>query len=213
MIYVNGLYRSGTTVSFNICKQLINKRFIVTNVKKCHEKWITYPVCSTDFNIYSYRDLRSITASIMRKRNLTEEEFCEWSYKQFNVNTFKDWFDFLLDYDHLVFDKAIKEDLKVLSLRYEYDILNIDRAIYKIVRYLNLLLPKYILDELSDSNSIQKNILISNKLTIGEQDPITMYHHNHINLEHTNFKNYISEKNYKHNSRLNNWLRLRGYEK
>ena len=74
-------------------------------------------------------------------------------------------------------------------------------------------MPKYILDELSDSNTIQKNILIANKLSTDEQDPITMYHHNHINLKHTDFKNYISEKNYKYNSRLNNWLRLRGYEK
>lgn len=213
MIYVNGLFRSGTTVCFNICRQLHKQKFISNNIKKCHETWLQYDVKPTDFNIYTYRDLRTITASLMRKRRLDEYSFCQWANSQFNTRNFEEWFNFLLDYDQLFYQKMSEKNLSGLFLKYEDDILNIDSGIFKIIRYLHLLLPKYILDELANTHSIDNNLEITTKLRQGEEDPVTRYHYNHISKEYTDYRTYIPERYYADNERLNTWLKSKGYEK
>lgn len=207
MIYVNGLYRSGSTVIYNIVKHLISEGLVKDSITKQHEHWVTRPLQRSDLNIYSYRDVRTSAASFMRKRGWTENSFLHPSVKSKQV---KDYMRLLVDVDRKTTERFQREHLAHLILRYESDILNIEQAIRKIVRSLNLLLPEEIIQILVECHNIQSVKLYVDTLT-DKEDKRTMFHPNHVSLEKTDFKHYLSNDSW-NDPVILEWLKEKGYE-
>lgn len=207
MIYINGLYRSGSTVIYNIVRQLIVEGLVKDNVVKHHEHWLGIPIFHSDLNIYSYRDVRNCTASFMRKRGWTEHNF---QHPSIRTKTAKEFMCFLVRTDRAVKNRVEKEHLSIYELRYEEDIINIELGIKKILSSLNLLLPKDVVDILIECHNIHAVKKFVDTLTVRE-DRRTQFHPNHISLDKTDYKNWLSEESWNDPDILS-WLEERGYE-
>lgn len=207
MILVNGLYRSGSTVIYNIVRHIITDKLLKDSVVKQHEHWVTRPLQKHDLNIYSYRDVRAITASLMRKRGWTEQTF---SHPSIRSNSTKNFMLFLVDVDQKVRDRIEREQLNHLIMRYETDIINIEQGIRKIVSSLALELPEEVIQILVECHNIEAVKLYVDTLS-SKEDKRTLFHPNHVSLEKTEFKDYLKDDSWDHPDILN-WLKEQGYE-
>lgn len=207
MIYVNGLYRSGSTVIYNIVKHLISEGLVKDSITKQHEHWVTRPLQRNDLNIYSYRDVRTSAASFMRKRGWTENSFLHPSVRSGKV---KDYMLLLVEVDMKTRERFHREHLRNLILKYEIDILDIEQAIRKILASLNILLPEDVIQILIECHNIHavKNYVDTLK---DKEDKRTMFHPNHVSLEKTDFKHYLSNDSW-NDPVILEWLKEKGYE-
>lgn len=207
MIYVNGLYRSGSTVIYNIVKHLIVEGLVKDSVLKQHEHWITRPLHRSDLNIYSYRDVRTATASYMRKRGYTESSIAHPSVRSSSV---KDYMLFLIEVDTKTRNRFEREHLNHLILRYEEDVLNIEQGIRKILQSLNLLLPEEIVQILVECHNLGAVKRYVDTI-VEKEDKHSMYHPNHVSLDKINFRDYLSDDSWD-NPVILNWLQEYGYD-
>lgn len=207
MILVNGLYRSGSTVIYNIVHHIITDKLIKDSVVKQHEHWITRPLQKNDINIYSYRDVRTITASLMRKRGWTEDTF---SHPSLRSNSTKDFMLFLVDVDRRVRDRIEREQLNHLILRYEADIVNIELGIKKILASLSLELPEEVIQILVECHNIESVKRYVDTLQ-NKEDKRTLFHPNHVSLEKTQFRDYLKDDSWDHPIILD-WLKEQNYD-
>lgn len=207
MIYVNGLYRSGSTVIYNIVRHLIIDQVVKDAVVKHHENWLNKRVFKSDTNIYSYRDVRNCAASFMRKRGWTEHNF---EHPSIRVKSAKEFMTFLVTTDKAVEAKLKSEQLKFTELRYEDDIINIEKGISKILTSLNINIPEEVVDILVECHNIQAVKKFTDTLDSGE-DKKTQFHPNHVSLEKTNYKEYLSDESWD-TPIIVSWLKEKGYE-
>lgn len=207
MIYVNGLYRSGTTVLYNLMKELgpvIGDK----GLNKIHESWLNIGYSSNNSCVYSYRDLRYLTASLMRMTGSDENNFFSAiGVRGMKARNMNQWFEFLVEWDRRV--KERQADYKILVLRYETDIIAFENGISKILDFYNIKTDNAA-KHLAEKYSIQNSYDFSVKLH--KHDQISQYHQNHISLEKTDFRDYLSEESLD-NAVLNDWLVENGYEK
>ena len=201
ILYCNGMYRSGSTFTFNLCNHL-HKQYKdrVPKPHKIHEKWVTRAK-PTDLLIYSYRDIRVSAASLMRKKKLDINSFTKF-HKQGLVN----WLEMLVDYDNSVKNSCNKK----LILRYEEDILNLQNAIYKTSKFLNIELSASRLKELNNVFSIQNTKAFVDSLS--RHDVNTQYYPNHIGADRTDYKDYFDSLLYKNSDKIRDWLTKNNYE-
>lgn len=207
MIYVNGLYRSGSTVIYNIVRHLISEGLVKDSITKQHEHWINRPLQRDDLNLYSYRDVRTSAASFMRKRGWTENAFLHPSVRSGKV---KDYMLLLVEVDIKTRERFQREQLRNLILRYETDILDIEQAIRKIVASLNILLPEDVIQILIECHNIEAVKSYVDTLK-DKEDKHTMFHPNHVSLEKTDFKQYLSDETWS-DPAIMGWLKEKGYE-
>lgn len=207
MIYVNGLYRSGSTVLYNIVRHLISEGLVKDSVTKQHEHWLTRSVQRDDLHIYSYRDVRASAASFMRKRGWSETKFLHPSVKSKHV---KDFMKLLVEVDKKTINRFKEENLNYIVLRYESDIIDIEQAIKKIVKSLNLLLPEELIQILVECHNIKAVSQFVDTLK-NKEDKLSMFHPNHVSLEKTNFKQYLNKDSWDDPVILE-WLKEKNYD-
>ena len=116
------MYRSGSTLIYNVLKKIVQDNKLDYKIKKAHEEWLQW-VKDSDLSIYTYRDVRDATASMMRKRNLTVENF-----KSYNNHTLSSFILKLMTHDLKVKDKGNN----ILVLEYNNDILNLENGIINV---------------------------------------------------------------------------------
>lgn len=207
MIYVNGLYRSGTTVIYNLMKELgpvIGDK----GLNKIHESWLNIGYSSNNSSVYSYRDLRYLTASLMRMTGSDENSFFNViGVRGLKARTMDQWFEFLVEWDRRVKERQV--EYKVLVLRYETDIIAFENGISKILNFYNIT-GNSVINQFAEKYNIKNSYNFTSKLH--KHDQISQYHQNHISLEKTHFRDYLSEQSLD-NTVLNDWLVEHGYEK
>ena len=117
-IYCCGMYRSGSTVIYNILQKLIEHHNLQVQLYKVHQEWNRDRV-DPSFSIYSYRDIRDVCISFMQKDKMTFESFKihNWDIVEFCKK--------MINYDQLV-KHYKKDDAKVLILKYEEDVIGND---------------------------------------------------------------------------------------
>lgn len=212
MIYINGMYRSGSTVLYNIAKQLCQEQEITNNIQKIHEGWLKKNVKQHTLHIYSYRDIRTVTASFMRKRGWQEHDFPHEALR--GNRDAKAFMRFLVATDIATRNKMRDASLKHCILRYEEDVKDLRQGIAKIAKFLNLSQSPDFIDMIYDVHNIKRvNKYVQNRVTregLNGEDPGTMYHPNHVSLEHTDWRDWISEESWQ-DSIILDWLVLNGY--
>lgn len=217
MIYINttGIYRSGTTLVYNIVRKIIetissplyrtdmgcmNKTY---KIHKKHEDAVLgrNTIKPSEKTIYSYRDLRDVVASFCIKRNM--------NINNFNINGQKviRFIECMIKYD-----KAMMKRNNILVLRYEKDIMDIKSLIPKIVNFLNV---KINIDDTFINcftiESIKKHI--ENIKTPFDRD--TLFWQKHISdAKIGKWQNYFTKKEraiFNNNSMLCEWNKIKGY--
>jgi hypothetical protein len=209
MIYINGMYRSGSTVLYNIAKQLCQEQEVTNNIQKIHEAWLKKNVKQHTLHIYSYRDIRAVTASLMRKRGWEEHNFPHEALR--GNRDAKAFMRFLVATDVATRNKMRDAGLKHCILRYEEDVKDLRRGILKIAKFLELSQSPDFIDMIYDAHNIKRvNDYITKNVKEPGEDPGTMYHPNHVSLERTDWRDWISEDSWQ-DSIILDWLVLNGY--
>lgn len=209
MIYINGMYRSGSTVLYNIAKQLCQEQEVTNNIEKIHETWLKKNVKQHTLHIYSYRDIRTVTASLMRKRGWEEHDFPHEALR--GNRDAKAFMRFLIATDVATRNRMRDAGLKHCILRYEKDIKNLRQGITKLVKFLELSQSPDFIDMIYNAHNIKRvNNYITKNIKEPGEDPGTMYYSNHISLEHTDWRDWISEDSWQ-DSIILDWLVLNGY--
>ncbi len=202
VIYSNGMYRSGSTLIYNVLKKIVQDHKLDYKIKKAHEEWLQW-VKDSDLSIYTYRDVRDATASMMRKRNLTVENF-----KSYNNHTLSSFILKLMTHDLKVKDKGNN----ILVLEYNNDILNLENGIKKIGEFLDIDIGKGNTFYYSKIFSLETQKKFVNGLS--KHDLNTEYHPGHIGDGKTDFKKYFNYDQLNPNTLelLGKWLKKHDYE-
>ena len=186
MIYVNGMYRSGSTVIYNIVRHIINSGLIEQHIHKCHEDWNPLAVTAHDINIYSSRDVRTATASFIRKKEWTEYNF---KHNAIKVKTAKEYMKFLVRTDYATKNAMRSTDV---ILKYEEDVLTLRLGVVKILNTLKVTATEVLIEQIYAAHNIKKVKEYVDTLTT-RSDIRTKFHPNHISLEVTDWKQYLSK--------------------
>lgn len=195
------MYRSGSTFIFNLLKHIVKHYKLNYSVRKHHEEWLSI-VKPEDISVYTYRDVRFACASMMRKNNLTVDNFNE-----FRGYTIDDFICKLINHDNTV--KQTTNNL--LKLKYETDILNIDRCVVKVLLFLNLQLDNDFIQfcinklDLNTIKTVTDNLL--------NHQPETEWWPNHVSTEYTDYKTYFNMSDLTTNTYelLTQWLTVNNY--
>jgi hypothetical protein len=194
------MYRSGSTFTFNLCNQLHKDyRDQVPKADKTHELWHRQAK-DEDLLVYSYRDIRVSTASMMRKRQLTADTF-----KHFYKDGIVSWLELLVDYDEAVKSSSNKK----LILRYEKDILDLETTITKVAAFFNITLQPCKLEEYCNKFDIVKTKSYVDSLK--RHDIKTHYHPNHISTDKTDYQDYFDSRIYISSPKIMAWLSKNNY--
>lgn len=199
-LYCNGMYRSGSTLTFNLCNQLHKDyRDQVPRAHKIHELWHRQ-VKDKDLLIYSYRDIRVSAASMMRKRGLTVDTF-----KSYHRDGIVSWLEMLVDYD----DSVRSSSNKKLILRYEKDILDIEATVIRVSSFFNITLESCKIEEYCAMFNIVKTKTYVDSLK--HHDMKTHYHPNHISTDKTHYQDYFDSSIYAGSPKISQWLSKNNY--
>jgi len=161
-INCNGMYRSGSTLIYIICKKIFEYENIKGSVFKKHES-----LAIGLLNIYTYRDIRDVLVSLIHKDGFTLDSF--------NIHGLN-----IIDFTKKLirFDKFIENNPRVLRIKYEGCVLDQEEKLvnflYKIIGAPN-----------THSNRIIEEVKMGNLKKI-VRDPdykfeeSTQLHKNHI---------------------------------
>lgn len=217
-----GMYRSASTLSYNIAKTIIekaglgyplaypgvediNKKEII--ISKCHEidpKWGVYDekYWRQFYCIYTFRDIRDVMASFCIWRNMTLKDF------DFQGNTARSMITWLLD-----MDDRWRSMEKLLLLKYKdhvpYGKREIGILAYKISSFLKIDVSAQNYSEIADRFNIDSMKQISDNLLEG--DKTTLLNPNHIKdgkpgKWKTQFTEEEKQEYFFSNNRLMEWL-------
>ena len=202
MIYVNGMYRSGSTVIYNIISHLITDKLITTSVQKTHQNWLNFTVKSSDLNIYSFRDVRTATASLMRRKGWSEHNFPHPVLR--GEKTAKEFMLFLVRTNNSIKTKCNAENLSMCSIQYETEVRNLEKGITKLLDYLEVDVPTEVKNILYECHKVEtvKNYVDS---ICRKEDKRTKYHPNHVSLNNTLFEDYMSSESWD-DATIKEWL-------
>jgi Sulfotransferase domain len=227
-IFCGGMYRSGSTVQFQITADLVEKFGIGKRIewdnlhdfKKLKNKYNRYQklkifkthVCSDDIahefhnfkakGVYIFRDIRDVFVSSMKKNSRSFKELWEQNFLEHCLDEFQKWINMP----------------RILISKYEDVIDDLTMEVKRIADHIEIKINHIVAEEIASNYSIEKQLervkkinKISNKTIF---DPISLLHNNHIfsgktrqwESELTREDILLIEK------QSNIWLKKNGYE-
>lgn len=166
LIYCCGMYRSGTTLIYNILKQAQKEKMI----KKVHQDWLDHKHFE-DTSVYSYRDVRDVIASFCYRDKMN---FNSFNIHRRNAINFCRW---MIEYDYKFKEFSNKNPARTLIFRYESDIVNDNIILYeKITNFFGISTFPENLKEKFKFEKIKKHTD-----SIKKHEPETEFWPNHLN--------------------------------
>lgn len=205
VVYPCGNYRSASTgVRHLVNKMVKNHHNINVNNDYPHQKCLEIELDDNGIIIYTYRDVRNVISSFIKKSEDTVPGNSFGSYSKLKI-LHETPINFLLKYyiktDNIIKEKALQNPKNYIIFRYETDIIN------------NM---EFVLEKLSNKLGITTNYDILKKplVTIeGFKNDINWS--NHISDGNSDFKKLLNEdqvKELESNNEINEWLQRNGYE-
>jgi len=201
-LHACGFYRSGSTFAYNLLKR-INEGFDLGYKmnKKEHNVWFE-DVTKDDLSVYTYRDIRNVTASFIRfhiknkkcRKVKTGHYIMSLDGGKEEELTINNFILYSLQYDAFMTVK-IMEGFNVLKIRYENEIF--DDCKIAITKVLNYLKAKYepkdinTLESLLSVEKVKKEI--STATDNGMINSDTFYCSNHIYDGISDYKSFFTE--------------------
>jgi len=161
---VCGMFRSGTTLMYNVLHYLKNN--CNANIEIIHKKHVTQ---QSDCNlIYSHRDIRDVMASMCQLCRSYPQDFDS------HQKNFKDFIDFLIEID----GNNCQHNALILNLKYEVYIYNFDFLLKELNKKIKFDLTDELINKIEKEFNIKKTYDYTKRLL--EADPITQYWASHI---------------------------------